>query len=54
MHIPGDALDFQHLFLDIADHNVQTLTRADVATIPRNALRNLARSRSALLEGQAT
>ncbi len=48
MHIPGDALDFQHLFLDIADHNVQTLTRADVATIPRNALRNLARSRSAI------
>ncbi len=48
MHIPGDALDFQHLFLDIADHNVQTLTRADVATIPRTALRNLARSRSAI------
>ena len=48
MHIPGDALDFQHLFLDVADHNVQTLTRADVATIPRKALRDLARSRSAV------
>ena len=48
MHIPGDALDFQHLFLDVADHNVQTLTHADVATIPRTALRELARSRSAI------
>lgn len=48
MHIPGEALDFQHLFLDIADHNVQTLTRADVATIPRNALRELARSRPSI------
>jgi CRP-like cAMP-binding protein len=48
LHIPGDALDFQHLFLDVADHNVQTLTRADVATIPRTALRELARSRAAV------
>ncbi len=48
MHIPGDAIDFQHLFLDVADHNVQTLTRADVATIPRKALRDLARSRAAV------
>lgn len=48
MHIPGEALDFQHLFLDVADHNVQTLTRADVATIPRNALRELARSRAGI------
>ncbi len=39
LHIPGEALDFQHLFLDVADHNVQTLTRAEVATIPRTALR---------------
>jgi CRP-like cAMP-binding protein len=37
LHIPGEPLDFQHLFLDVADHNVQTLTRADVATIPRSA-----------------
>src|ERR1700709_755410 len=31
LHIPGEMLDLQHLFLDIADHNVQTLTRATVA-----------------------
>lgn len=48
IHIPGDAPDFQHLFLDIADHNVQTLTRADVATIPRTALRKLALAHSAI------
>ncbi|MEG3082251.1 Crp/Fnr family transcriptional regulator [Sphingomonas sp. PB2P12] len=48
MHIPGEALDFQHLFLEIADHNVQTLTRADVATIPRKALRDLVHSRPSI------
>ncbi|MEG8024691.1 cyclic nucleotide-binding domain-containing protein [Sphingomonas aurantiaca] len=39
LHIPGEPLDFQHLFLDVADHNVQTLTRAEIATISRVALR---------------
>jgi CRP-like cAMP-binding protein len=48
LHIPGDALDFQHLFLDVADHNVQTLTRATIATVPRAALRELARTRPAI------
>jgi CRP-like cAMP-binding protein len=28
LHIPGDALDFQNLFLDISDHSLQMLTRA--------------------------
>jgi CRP-like cAMP-binding protein len=41
LHIPGDMLDIQHLFLDVADHNVQTLVRSDIATIPRAALREL-------------
>jgi CRP-like cAMP-binding protein len=44
IHIPGDAVDFQSLFLDVADHNVQMLTRGDVAFVPREALRALARS----------
>ena len=48
LHIPGEPLDFQHLFLDVADHNVQTLTRAEVATISRVALRELARSRASV------
>ena len=48
LHIPGEALDFQHLFLDVADHNVQTLTRAELAFIPRAPLQELARSRAGI------
>src|SRR3954451_14117185 len=48
LHIPGDALDFQHLFLDVADHSVQMLTRGIVAFVPRKALQELARSRVAI------
>ena len=48
IHLPGDPLDLQHLFLDIADHNVQTLTRAEVAIVPREALRRAARSSEAI------
>jgi CRP-like cAMP-binding protein len=48
IHIPGEMLDLQHLLLDVADHNVQTLTRAEVASIPRAALRDLARTNAAI------
>lgn len=48
LHVPGDALDLQNLFLDIADHNVQTLTRAEVAIIPRAALREIVRANPAI------
>lgn len=44
LHIPGEPLDFQGLFLDQADHNVQTLTHADVALVPRSALQELIRT----------
>ncbi|MES2755256.1 MAG: Crp/Fnr family transcriptional regulator [Pseudomonadota bacterium] len=44
LHIPGDALDFQNLFLDVSDHNVQMLTRGEVALIPRAVLQRLVRS----------
>ena len=40
-HVPGEALDFQHLFLAAADHNVQALTHVDLASVPRRALHNL-------------
>lgn len=42
IHIPGDALDFQNLFLDECDHNVQMLTRGIVAEIPSPVLEELA------------
>jgi CRP-like cAMP-binding protein len=48
LHIPGEPLDFQHLFLDEADHNVQMLTRGELAVIPREELQALARSRAAV------
>ncbi|HEX8482507.1 MAG TPA: Crp/Fnr family transcriptional regulator [Allosphingosinicella sp.] len=48
IHIPGEALDFQQLFLDVADHNVQTLTRAELAFISRTELQKLARSRASI------
>lgn len=48
IHVPGDTLDLQNLFLGVSDHNVQTLTRADVAFIPRVELQRLARERPAV------
>ena len=41
LHIPGDALDFQNMFLSESDHNVQMLTRGDVAEIAREPLEEL-------------
>jgi CRP-like cAMP-binding protein len=42
IHMPGDMVDLQNSFLDVSDHNVQTLTRAEVAFIPRPAIRDMA------------
>ena len=41
MHIPGEAVDLQGLYLDYADHNVQTLTPAELAVVPMKAMREL-------------
>ena len=41
IHIPGDFVDLDAALLDIADHNVQTLGRCEVAFIPRLAMRGL-------------
>jgi CRP-like cAMP-binding protein len=46
--IPGDAVDYQNLFLDVADHSVQMLTRGEVAFVNRSDLQDLARSRSSI------
>ncbi|AOH86318.1 Crp/Fnr family transcriptional regulator [Sphingomonas panacis] len=51
LHLRGDILDLQHLFLNIADHSVQALTELDVAEIDREALREVALARPAI--GQA-
>lgn len=41
IHIPGEALDFQHLFLEVADHSIQMLTRGEVAQILISDLQHL-------------
>lgn len=48
LHIPGEPLDFQNLFLDVSDHSVQMLTRGEVAEVSRNHFQELARSRAAV------
>ena len=48
LHIPGEALDFQNLYLDVSDHNVQTLTRAEVALVSRSDFQNLAHEHPAI------
>jgi CRP-like cAMP-binding protein len=45
IHMPGEFLDLQNSLLGIADHNVQALTRCEVATVPVGALRGLAEDR---------
>lgn len=47
LHIPGDPLDLHMLFMAAADHNVQALTRATVATVPRAAVEALVAERPA-------
>lgn len=41
LHMSGEFLDLQNSFLGVADHNVQALTRCEVAMVPISALRNL-------------
>ena len=48
LHIPGDALDFQNLFLDISDHSIQMLSRGEVALIKISDLQALAQSRRSI------
>ncbi|RYG56082.1 MAG: Crp/Fnr family transcriptional regulator [Alphaproteobacteria bacterium] len=45
LHLPGDLLDLQQLFLRRADHSVQALTRLTTAEIERDALHHLTRTR---------
>jgi CRP-like cAMP-binding protein len=44
LHIAGEAIDFQNLFLDVSDHNVQMLTHGEVADLDRSQVQALARS----------
>lgn len=48
IHLEGDFLDLQHLFLNRADHSVQALTLLDVAEIERDALQDVILKRPAI------
>jgi CRP-like cAMP-binding protein len=48
IHIPGEALDFQNIFLNVADHSVQMLTRGHVALVPRADIQRIARSSASI------
>lgn len=48
VHFPGDFLDLQHLFLKIADHNVQALTELRTIAIERIALQRLVLDRPSI------
>lgn len=38
VHIPGDFIDLEGSLLQVADHNVQALTRCEVVMVPRDAI----------------
>jgi len=44
IHIKGDLVDLQNSILGVADHNVQMLSAGEVALMPFEAVRELARS----------
>lgn len=48
LHLRGDFIDLQHLFLNIADHNVQALTELKVIGVERDALQRIALERPAV------
>lgn len=41
LHVAGEFVDLQNSFLPISDHGVQTLTEAEVAFIPIQAIRDI-------------
>ncbi|MDP9423811.1 MAG: Crp/Fnr family transcriptional regulator [Pseudomonadota bacterium] len=46
--IPGDAVDLQNMFLNIADHSVQMLTNGTVADLKHSDLQQLVMARPAI------
>jgi CRP-like cAMP-binding protein len=48
IHMDGDIVDLQNSLLGTADHNVQALTRSEVAFIPREAIKQIAFERPAV------
>ena len=47
-HIAGEFLDIQNCMLETADHNVQALSRCNIAVVPKEALVQLMNDRPAI------
>ena len=41
VHIPSEFIDLQNGVLGVADHNVQSVNRCEMAIVPRSALTEL-------------
>jgi CRP-like cAMP-binding protein len=54
VNVGGDPLDFQSIFLAVADHSIHTLTRAEVALVPRDDLRALIDNNAAVARAVLT
>lgn len=48
LHMASDFVDLQNSFLQVSDNSVQTLTEAEVACIPLQAIRDITRDRPAI------
>lgn len=48
LKLPGDALDFQSIYLHVADHDVRALTPAHLALVPLTAIEQLTVARPAI------
>lgn len=48
IHLRGDFIDLQNLFLNVSDHNVQALTELEVVMVSRQALQQLVLERPAV------
>ena len=44
IHMASEFVDLQNVLLDVSDHSVQTLTEAEIAFMPREAIADLAMS----------
>ena len=42
VHMAGDAVGVHEVFLEVADHNIQAISRSEIAFIPARAVRELA------------
>ena len=50
IHMAGDFVDLEAALLRRADHNIQALTRCDIAMVPTSAIQTLIRERPSIAE----